>query len=55
MVGKYTAEEWRSRAYSIRYFHRLYRGRRFRRPRRWLYEQGGFVTMLHAFGALCCW
>ena len=19
----------------------------------WLYQQGGFVTMLHAFGALC--
>ena len=34
-------------------FHRLYGGGRFVGLVAWLYEQGGFVTMLQAFGALC--
>src|SRR5258705_12673193 len=53
MVGKYTAEEWRSRAYSIRYFIGFTAAGASVGLVAWLYEQGGFVTMLHAFGALC--
>ncbi len=53
MVGKYTSEEWRSRAYSIRYFVGFTAAGASVGLVAWLYEQGGFVTMLHAFGALC--
>src|SRR3954447_8348750 len=57
MVGKYTAEEWRSRAYSIRYFIGFTAAGAPAGASvglvAWLYEQGGFVTMLHAFGGLC--
>src|SRR3954453_23897089 len=53
MVGKYTAEEWRIRAYSIRYFIGFTAAGASVGLVAWLYEQGGFVTMLHAFAALC--
>ena len=53
MVGKYTSEEWRSRAYSIRYFIGFTAAGASVGLVAWLYEQGGFVTMLQAFGALC--
>src|SRR6202790_441805 len=53
MVGKYTSEEWRSRAYSVRYFVGFTAAGASVRLGAWVYEQGGFVTMLHAFGALC--
>src|SRR6201999_755585 len=53
MVGKYTAEEWRSRAYSVRYFVGFTAAGASVGLVAWLYEQGGFVTMLHAFGGLC--
>src|SRR6202035_4540386 len=53
MVGKYTSEEWRSRAYSVRYFVGFTAARASVGLVAWLYEQGGFVTTLHAFGALC--
>jgi MFS family permease len=53
MVGKYTAEEWRSRAYSIRYFIGFTAAGASVGLVAWLYEQGGFVTMLQTFGALC--
>lgn len=53
MVGKYTSEEWRSRAYSVRYFIGFTAAGASVGLVAWLYEQGGFVTMLHAFGALC--
>jgi len=53
MVGKYTAEEWRSRAYSIRYFIGFTAAGASVGLVAWLYEQGGFVTMLHAFAGLC--
>src|SRR5215213_1869651 len=43
MVGKYTSEEWRSRAYSVRYFIGFTAAG----------ASGGFVTMLQTFGALC--
>ena len=53
MVGKYTAEEWRRRAYSIRYFIGFTAAGASVGLVAWLYEQGGFVTMLHAFAGLC--
>jgi MFS family permease len=53
MVGKYTSEEWRSRAYSVRYFVGFTAAGASVGLVAWLYQQGGFVTMLHAFGALC--
>jgi MFS family permease len=53
MVGKYTSEEWRSRAYAVRYFIGFTAAGAAVGLVAWLYEQGGFVTMLHAFGGLC--
>src|SRR6202140_2684635 len=53
MVGKYTSEEWRSRAYSVRYFVGFTAAGASVGLVAWLYQQGGFVTMLHAFAALC--
>jgi len=53
MVGKYTTEEWRSRAYAVRYFVGFTAAGASVGLVAWLYEQGGFVTMLHAFAALC--
>jgi MFS family permease len=53
MVGKYTSEEWRSRAYAVRYFVGFTAAGVSVGLVAWLYERGGFVTMLHAFGVLC--
>ena len=53
MIGKYTTEEWRSRAYAVRYFIGFTAAGASVGLVAWLYQQGGFVTMLHAFGALC--
>src|ERR1700704_2668512 len=53
MVGKYTTEEWRSRAYAVRYFVGFTAAGASVGLVAWLYERGGFVTMLQAFGALC--
>ncbi len=53
MVGKYTSEEWRSRAYSVRYFLGFTAAGVSVGLVAWLYQQGGFTTMLHAFAALC--
>ena len=53
MVGKYTSEEWRSRAYSVRYFLGFTAAGASVGLVAWLYERGGFTAMLHAFGALC--
>jgi predicted MFS family arabinose efflux permease len=53
MVGKYTAEEWRSRAYAVRYFVGFTAAGVSVGLVAWLYEQGGFATMLHAFAGLC--
>ena len=52
MVGKYTTEEWRSRAYAVRYFVGFTAAGASVGLVAWLYEQGGFVTMLHAFAGL---
>jgi MFS family permease len=53
MIGKYTTEEWRSRAYAVRYFVGFTAAGASVGLVAWLYEQGGFATMLHAFAALC--
>jgi MFS family permease len=53
MVGKYTTDEWRSRAYSVRYFIGFTAAGASVGLVAWLYERGGFVTMLQTFGALC--
>jgi MFS family permease len=53
MVGKYTSEQWRSRAYSVRYFVGFTAAGASVGMVAWLYEHGGFVTMLHAFAGLC--
>lgn len=53
MVGKYTSEEWRSRAYAVRYFVGFTAAGVSVGLVAWLYQHGGFVTMLHAFGTLC--
>jgi len=50
---QYTSEEWRSRAYSVRYFIGFTAAGASVGLVAWLYERGGFVTMLQAFGALC--
>ena len=53
MVGKYTSEEWRSRAYAVRYFVGFTAAGASVGLVAWLYQQGGFVVILHAFGTLC--
>jgi MFS family permease len=53
MVGKYTSEKWRSRAYAVRYFVGFTAAGASVGLVAWLYQQGGFVTMLHAFAGLC--
>ncbi|MDR6661465.1 MFS transporter [Tardiphaga sp. 1201_B9_N1_1] len=52
IVGKYTSEEWRSRAYAVRYFVGFTAAGASVGLVAWLYEQGGFIMMLHAFAAL---
>jgi predicted MFS family arabinose efflux permease len=53
MVGKYTSEQWRSRAYAVRYFIGFTAAGGSVGLVAWLYQQGGFATMLHTFAALC--
>jgi predicted MFS family arabinose efflux permease len=53
LVGKYTPEEWRSRAYAVRYFVGFTAAGASVGLVAWLYERGGFVTMLQAFAGLC--
>src|ERR1700742_3674911 len=53
MVGKYTNEEWRSRAYAVRYFVGFTAAGASVGLVAWLHQQGGFTAMLQAFGVLC--
>jgi MFS family permease len=53
MVGKYTSDKWRSRAYAVRYFIGFTAAGASVGLVAWLYERGGFAMMLHAFAALC--
>ncbi len=56
MVGKYTSDQWRARAFRRAVFSGVcHRRRIFGRPGggQWLHETGGFGVMLQAFGAFC--
>jgi MFS family permease len=53
MVGKYTSEQWRSRAYAVRYFIGFTAAGASVGLVAWLHERGGFVMMLHSFAVLC--
>jgi len=53
MVGKYTSEEWRARAYAARYFLGFTAAGVSVGLVAWLHERGGFTLMLQAFGGLC--
>jgi hypothetical protein len=53
IVGKYTSERWRSRAYAVRYFVGFTAAGASVALVALLYAQGGFVTMLQAFAGLC--
>lgn len=53
MLGKYTSDEWRSRAYSVRYFLGFTAAGASVGLVALLHERGGFTLMLQALGALC--
>lgn len=53
MIGKYTSDEWRSRAYSVRYFLGFTAAGASVGLVAMLHERGGFTLMLQALGALC--
>ncbi len=53
MIAKYTSDEWRARAYSMRYFLGFTAAGLSVGLVSWLYVQGGFTTMLQAFSLLC--
>ena len=52
MVGKYTADEWRARAYSVRYFLGFTAAGASVGLVAWLHATGGFALLLQALGAL---
>ncbi|CAL63341.1 Major facilitator superfamily transporter [Herminiimonas arsenicoxydans] len=53
MIGKYTSDEWRARAYSLRYFLGFTAAGASVGLVASLHEHGGFTLMLQALGALC--
>jgi MFS family permease len=53
MVGKYTADQWRARAYSVRYFVGFTAAGASVGLVAWLHEHGGFALTLRVFAALC--
>ena len=53
MVGKYTSEEWRARAFAARYFLGFTAAGASVALVAWLHERGGFTLTLQVFGALC--
>lgn len=53
MIGKYTSDEWRARAYSVRYFLGFTAAGVSVGVVASLHESGGFGLMLQALGALC--
>jgi MFS family permease len=52
MVGKYTSDEWRARAYSARYFLGFTAAGASVGLVAWLHERGGFGLLLQALGGL---
>jgi MFS family permease len=53
MVGKYTADEWRARAYSVRYFVGFTAAGLAVSLLAFLHEAGGFVLAFQVFAAMC--
>jgi MFS family permease len=53
MVGKYTSEEWRGRAFAARYFLGFTAAGASVGLVAWLHDTGGFALMLRALGGLC--
>ncbi len=53
MIGKYTSDEWRARAYSVRYFLGFTAAGASVGIVASLHEHGGFTLMLQALAALC--
>ena len=53
MIGKYTSDEWRARAYSVRYFLGFTAAGASVGIVASLHERGGFALMLQALGGLC--
>lgn len=53
MIGKYTSEEWRSRAYAARYFLGFTAAGASVGLVAWLHASGGFALTLQSLGALC--
>ena len=53
MVGKYTSDRWRARAYAVRYFVGFTAAGASVSLVAWLHKLGGFSLLLRALGALC--
>jgi hypothetical protein len=53
MVGKYTSDEWRARAFAVRYFLGFTAAGLSVGLVAWLHETGGFGVMLRAFATFC--
>jgi len=53
MIGKYTREEWRARAYAVRYFVGFTAAGASVGLVAKLHQQGGFTLMLQTLGVLC--
>jgi MFS family permease len=53
MVGKYTSDEWRARAFAVRYFLGFTAAGLSVSLVAWLHETGGFGVMLQAFATFC--
>lgn len=53
MIGRYTSDEWRARAYAIRYFLGFTAAGASVGLVAWLHERGGFALMLQAMAGLC--
>ena len=54
MVGKYTSDEWRARAFAVRYFLGFTAAGLSVGLVAWLHETGGFGVMLRMFGRSAC-
>jgi predicted MFS family arabinose efflux permease len=52
MIGKYTSEEWRARAYAARYFLGFACAGGAVALVAWLHQRGGFALMLETFAAM---
>jgi MFS family permease len=53
MVGKYTSDQWRARAFAVRYFLGFTAAGFSVGLVAWMHEAGGFGLMLQAFGGFC--